>query len=340
MRQRTLCLGSSPVCHEPAGNGHCHGDQRKQRGDHQGDDETKLGQADTVNLLDLWTRFGSGCHLALLLLESQNGIRLHHDFLSKLSFLEGSAHLQVCSRCLTTPSPAKGIYAIAVYGWTRSKADSNVTLEPQIVAAGKLEGIEACHQHLILWIVLPVVEDRPIGGAAVGISHLILCLFLVVHSLSNAATCKATIDLMWLHCDLEQQVISDFGTADFLAVHGTDLHLTSRWRARVGDCARCSNHADVESQGHSLFASVVDALDVVRPGTVRYQLGVFLDDQHEGGFSVDVHQAAGVEEHLEVDSLALAAGHEAAALGVLAVALHVDDSVETVQLNQHLNPIG
>lgn len=32
--QRTLRLGSPPVRHEPAGNGHCHGDQREQRGDH------------------------------------------------------------------------------------------------------------------------------------------------------------------------------------------------------------------------------------------------------------------------------------------------------------------
>lgn len=72
--QWTLRLGSPPVCHEPAGNGHCHGDQREQCGDYQGNDETKLGQAYAVNLLDFWTRFSSGCHLVLLLLKGQDGI--------------------------------------------------------------------------------------------------------------------------------------------------------------------------------------------------------------------------------------------------------------------------
>lgn len=340
VRQRTLGLGSPPVCHEPAGNGYCHGDQRKQSGDHQGNDETELGQTDTVNLLDFRTRFSSGCHLVLLLLKGQDGIGLHHDFLSKLPFLEGGAHLQVCAWRLSTPSSAKGVYTVAVYRWTRSEADSNVALESQVVAAGKLEGIEACHQHLVLRIVLPVVKYRPVGGTAVGVGHLVLRLFLIVHSLGNAATCKATIDLMWLNCDFEEQVVSDLSTADLLAVHSADLHLTSWWRTRVGDRARCGNHADIESQGHSLFTGVVDTLDVVRPGAVRHQLGVFLDDQHEGGLPVDVYQATGVEEHLEVDRLTLAAGHEAAALGVLAVALDVDDSVEAVQLNQHLYSIG
>lgn len=79
---------------------------------------------------------------------------------------------------------------------------------------------------------------------------------------------------------------------------------------------------------------------MVRPRTVCYQLGVFLDDQHKGGLPVYVHQAAGVEEHLEVNSLTLAAAHKAAALGILAVALHIDDSVKAVQLNQHLNSIS
>lgn len=145
---------------------------------------------------------------------------------------------------------------------------------------------------------------------------------------------------MWLYCDLEQQVVSNLGTADLFAVHRADLHLTSWWWTSVGDCSRCGNHADIESQRHCLFTGVVDTLDVVCPGAVRHKLGVFLDDQHKGGLPVDVHQAARVEEHLEVDRLTLAAGHEAAALGVLAVALDVDHSVEAVQLNQHLNSIG
>lgn len=247
--------------------------------------------------------------------------------------MKGSAQLQICARCLTPPSSAKGVYAVTVHGWARSKADSNVALEPEVVATRELEGIEACHQHLVLRIILPVVKNGPVRGTAIGICHLILRLFFIVHGLGNAATCKATIDFMWLNCDLEQQVISNLSTAYFFAIHSADLHLArGRW-ASVGNCARRGYHADIESQRHSLLASVVDTLDVVSASTVCDQFGMFLDDEHERGLSIDVHQAAGVEEHLEVDRLTLAAAHQTATLGILAVALHVDDTIEAVQLN-------
>lgn len=339
MRQRTLGLCPPPVRHEPAGDGHGHGHQGEQRGDHQRDDEPELGQAHAVDLLDLGARFGRGCHLALFPLEGEDGVGLHHDLLAELSLLEGGADLEVCAGGLTPPPPAKGIHAVTVHGWARSEADADVALEAQVVAAGELEGVEACHEHLVLRIVLPVVKDGAVRGTAVGIRHLVLRLFLVVHGLGDAATGEPTVDLMWLHSDLQQQVVSNLGTAHFLAIHSADLHLARGRGASVGNGARRGDHADVESERDGLLARVVDALDVVGPRAVRDQLGVLLDDEHEGGLAVDVHQAARVEEHLEVDRLALAARHQPAALGVLAVALHIDHPVEAVQLHQHLHPV-
>lgn len=336
--QGALGLGSPPVRHEPAGDGHGHGHQREQRGDHQRDDEPQLGQAHAVDLLDLGTRFGRGRHLALFPLEGEDGVGLHHDLLAELPLLEGAApHLQVCG--LPPPPPAKGIHAVTVHGRAGSEADADVALEAQVVAAGELEGVEAGHEHLVLGIVLPVVKDGAVRGAAIGVCHLVLRLLLVVHGLGNAATGKPAIDLMRLYSDLEQQVVPDLGATDFLAVHGADLHLARGRGARVGNGARRGDHADVEAQGDGLLARVVDALDVVGAGAVGDQLGVLLDDEHEGGLAVDVHQAARVEEHLEVDRLALAARHQPAALGVLAVPLHVDHPVEAVQLHQHLHPV-
>lgn len=66
---------------------------------------------------------------------------------------------------------------------------------------------------------------------------------------------------------------------------------------------------------------------------------MLLNHQNESCFAVDVHQAARVEEDLEVDRLPLAARDDSVALRILAVALDVDDPVETVQLDQHLNAI-
>lgn len=253
--------------------------------------------------------------------------------------MERVAQLEVGAWCLATPSPPKRIHAVAVHRWAGAETDADVALEAQVVAAGELEGVEARHQHLVLRVVLPVVEDGAIRRAAVGIRHLVLRLFLVVHRLGDAAAGETAVDFVGLHCDLQQEVVTDLGAADLLAIHSTDLHLAGGWGTRIGNGARCRDHADVEAEGDSFLAGVVDALDVVGPGAVGDQLGVLLDDQNEGGLPVDVHQAARVEEHLEVHRLPLAARHNAPALGVLAVALDVDHPVEAVQLHQHLHPV-
>lgn len=253
--------------------------------------------------------------------------------------MEGVAQLKIGVFCLTPAPSTKGINAITVHRRTGSKADTNVALEAQVVAARELEGIETSHEHFVLRVVFPIVKNGSICGTAVGICHFVLRFFLVVHSLGNTAASEPTIDFMGLHCDFEQKVITDLGTANFLAIHCANLHLARGRRPSVGNGSRCCDHADVEAKGDCFFACVVDTLDVIGPGPVRHQLGMLLDDKDESSLSVDVHQTTSVEEDLEVHGLLLAARHDAPALRVLAVALDIDDPIEAVQQHQHLDPI-
>lgn len=242
--QGTVGLGAASVRHEPAGDGDCDRHQGQQRGDHQRHDEAQLGEAHAVDLRHLGSRFCGGCHLVLLLVKSKNGVGLHHDLFSELTFLEGSAELQVGR--LTFPPP-KGVHAVAVHRWTGPKADADVALEPEVVAARKLEGVEPGHEDLVLRIVLPVVKNGSVRGAPVGIRHLVLRFLFVVHRLRYAPSSKPAVDLVGLNRDLEEQVVTNLRAADFLAVESADLHLAGRRGARVGDGARSGDHADVES---------------------------------------------------------------------------------------------
>lgn len=100
----------------------------------------------------------------------------------------------------------------------------------------------------------------------------------------------------------------------------------------VGDRTRRSDHTDVKSKGHSSFAGVVDALNMVGTGTICDKFWVFLNNKHKRCFAVNVHQPAGIEEYLKVDRLTgVAVGDNSTTVFVLAVALDIDHAIEIVK---------
>ena len=323
-------LWPSPVGHQPTGDGHGHGDQGEQRREDHADDEAQLGQADVFNVLNL-----DGVveqilrRLRLTLFKGEYSVRLHHDLLAQSSLFEGVCqHKVLLVDGVNLPPPAAsaavGVHAVTVDRRTGAKADANVALEAQIVARGELEGVEARHQRLLMRVVLPVAEDARVSGAAVLVCHLVAELTLLFHCFGDATASKAAVDKVRLDVHLEDEVVANFGAADLLSIQRADGHDAGRRRTGVGNRSRGGDHADVEAQCDGLLAGVVDALDVVGASAVGNQFGVLLNDQHKGGLAVDVQQATVAKKHLEVNVVALSAGHHSTALRILTVPLHVD----------------
>lgn len=84
-----------------------------------------------------------------------------------------------------------------------------------------------------------------------------------------------------LNIDFEQQVITNLGTADLLALESADGHQTCRRWTSIGDCSRCCDHADIEAERDCSFARAVDALDVVGACSVSHESRMFLNHQDE-----------------------------------------------------------
>lgn len=149
----------------------------------------------------------------------------------------------------------------------------------------------------------------------------------------------------WLHIHLQLEVVADFGRVDLLALVGDDAHLADgRWSG-IGNGSSRGQHRDIEAQCNILLASLVDTLDVVSLSLVGHQLGMLLDDQHEAGHILHcLHTAASEVNAEDLSARHCLSGkiHDAATLLVLAVALHIEHSIETRfgNVDLHLNTIG
>lgn len=149
----------------------------------------------------------------------------------------------------------------------------------------------------------------------------------------------------WLHIHLQLEVVADFRRVDLLALVGDDAHLADwRWSG-IGNGSGRGQHRDIEAQCDILLASLVDTLDVVGLSLVGHQLRMFLDDQHEAGHILDgLHTAAAKVNAEDLSARHCLSGqiHDAATLLVLAVALHVEHSIEARlgDVNLHLDSIG
>ena len=226
MGQRSSCLGSSSVGHQPAGHSDGHGHQGKESGDHQCDDESYLGDADL--LISSAVPLGVNARLRPPL-DGEDGVGLDHDLLSQLAgvdlgLLSGLSLL-----------PAVGVTACAVLWLALAEADSDVALESDVVTAGELEGVEDRREDSSLSLVLPLPEDRGVCSTAVLIGDQILVLAVVVHGVGHAAPGVPSVYCIRLHIYLEHETITYLSSVYIFSIGITNSHGASRRGASVCD---------------------------------------------------------------------------------------------------------
>ena len=229
MRQRSRLLGPAAVCHQPAGHGDRHGDERQESRYDQGDDKADHGHADVLHPLGLGScnykinnlrpdttskqTFRRVHESFLTSLERQNRVGLDCYFFSELAGdqVSGQRYVGVVLGVFDVAlAAAEGVVTATVhleaklysenrlnptstYRLAASEAHPNVALEPDVVAAGELERVEASQEALGVGVVFPLSEDRGVGGAAVLISHEVLVLHVVFHRFGHTTPGEATV---------------------------------------------------------------------------------------------------------------------------------------------------
>lgn len=233
---------------------------------------------------------------------------------------------------------------MAVHRLALAEAHPDVALEANVVTGRELERVETGQETVRFGVVLPVTEDARFRRASVLVRHDVLVLDAVFHRFGDAAASESSVDCCWLNLDLQSQIVTDLSGDDLLSVEGDDAHSTRWWWTGISDGTGRRQHLYVEAKRDVLLSGLVHALDVVGLGLVRDQFRMFLYDQHEAGDAVDVDQTTAAEVNLEdLRPLGGISGkvHHSSALFVLAVALHVQHSVEVGlhQVDHNLNAI-
>lgn len=350
MRERSVDLGPASVGHEPAGDGHSHGDERQKGGNDERDDEAHRRDA---HLLAHHFRCFRRCAESLLAaaVQSKDRVGLDHDLLAQLAGNDGLADLhfgevvlgrfEVAVRVdLASASAAERVHAVAIDRLAAAEAHADVALEANVVAGRELERVERGHHHLGLWVLYPLAKDGGIRCASVLVRHQVSYV-VVGHCVTVAG--ESAVDSDRLNFDFEHEGVTDDGAAHFVTIGQADLHCADRRRASVGDGAGRGEHGHVEADGDRLFGNVVHAAHLVRLSFERHQFGMFLDHQDEIGLSVFEYQAASIKANLEINAASVSFCIENATTSlVLGVALHVENAVESsvTNVNIRLYSIG
>merc|ERR1719341_129727 len=124
----------------------------------------------------------------------------------------------------------------------RRRRDPDIALEPDVVARRELECIEARCEDPQVPLVLPLSKDGRVRSTPVIISHQVLVFTIIAHGGSNTASCKASINGIWLYVHLQHQIVANFSAGDVVAIGVADAHATRRRWSRVGNCAGCRQH--------------------------------------------------------------------------------------------------
>ena len=199
MGQRSSCLGSSSVGHQPAGHGDGHRHQRQQGRDHQRDDEADLGDTNILvsSPASLGVNQGVGPSL-----NGEDGVGVDRYLLSQL------ASVDLRFRLGLSLLPPVGVVPGTVLWLTLTEADSDVAVELDVVAAGELEGVEDGGEDPLLSLVLPLSEDGGICGTAVLVRHQILVVSVIIHGLGHTTPGVPSVDGIRLHIYLEHETIT------------------------------------------------------------------------------------------------------------------------------------
>ena len=212
MGQGARSLGPPPVRHQPARDRDGDGDQRKQRRDHQRDDEPNLGHAHVLVPAEAGLRVDAGLCPPL---DGEDGVGLDLDLLPQLA----GVHLGLLAPGLSLSLlAAVGVAAGAVLRLALAEADADVALEPDVVAARELEGVEHGGEHAALPLVLPLPEDAGVRGAAVFIGDQVLVLSVVVHGVRHATPGEAPVNCIRLDIYLEHERITDLSSGNVFSI--------------------------------------------------------------------------------------------------------------------------
>jgi len=111
---------------------------------------------------------------------------------------------------LTSSPTSIRIHTVTVDGRTGSKADTNVTLEPQVVGRWEFKGVKPSLKLLLMRVVLPVTEDGWISCASIRIGYLVLEFSFIFHRFGNATSCVPSVNEVWLDVNFEKKIISNF----------------------------------------------------------------------------------------------------------------------------------
>ena len=90
----------------------------------------------------------------------------YHDLFSELASEDGALY-----SCVSPPPPVS-VAARAVLWLALAEADSDIALEPDVVARRELERVEARGEDAQVPLVLPLTKDGRVRCAPVVISHL------------------------------------------------------------------------------------------------------------------------------------------------------------------------
>lgn len=80
------------------------------------------------------------------------------------------------------------------YRLTFSKADADVALESNIVAARELESVETGPQRLAISVMCPFAEYRWVSCAAVFVGYYIFVFHIIFHRFSHTIASESTVD--------------------------------------------------------------------------------------------------------------------------------------------------
>lgn len=139
-------------------------------------------------------------------LERQNGVRWDDNLFASLSrryisVSQSSRRLSSCGWCVlrfigdgTTTSLAERIVSSTIDGLAFTEANTNVTLESNVIARREFKSVERCQQAIGLGAVLPFTKDARICGASILVRHYVLVLHTVFHRFCDAGSCESSID--------------------------------------------------------------------------------------------------------------------------------------------------
>lgn len=136
---------------------------------------------------------------------------------------------------------------IKTYRLTSTEADSNVTLEPDVITARELESVEARHKSLSLMVLFPLPKYRRISSAAIFIRDNILILLIVLHSLRDAVSREPAVDRRRLYFNRQHKIVPNFSGLNLAAMLSDNFHKTSRRRPSISNSSSSSKHGDVEA---------------------------------------------------------------------------------------------